>query len=607
MRPSSTRKSSSKIKKVQPTKSTRPKQGDERSNAGTRAVPEAATSQQTLQASACSQPPPEQRKHTPSTVPQPQQASPRGRLTPDWFNDEHWATMLALESDYRPPLNFQPDRPTSTAQHPPATTVQRSPSNLRDGEPRTLKSAEADFQPPRALLVPVDGTAADKAASLRPPDAQLTADRRTEPTSAAPGKQPPVGHLGSQQAVMDAATPARQPPARADFQETTSCSRDGTDAEIARAATLAVRPSTPSGLPEVTLSGANGKSPEIVLALSSGSQPSVTASPPQTTSMRRESTDAEIDRVISPVTWPSAPTSPLESSSKSPEGAGPDVTRTATLTAPSSAPSSIPETTPRSPQGADDVEAIRVATPAAQPSAPERFPDATPRSPEGTAATPAAPASMTTSTPETTLRSPLGTDAKGVQERPEAEGDSVVSQRGSEPLMNGSRRTPSVVRILDDGVISGSHRTDSAGATTTGDTGQGSSTQCSPTPLGEHKRGRKADPGVPSQSAFPDLYGPVLDVTTDSVVSMAGGTGELSWATETKARGLLFTLLHCLSQALLNILIKQVVHIPKAKIAYYVAFGYMLGSMPEAFALKNPFGPRHVQVGGLHSRAASFN
>lgn len=568
-------------------------------------MPEAATSQQTLQASACSQQPPEQRKHTPSAV--PQQASPRGRLTPDWFNDEHWATMLALESDYRPPLNFHPDRPPSTAQQPPATTVQRSPSNLRDGEPRTLKSAEADFQPPLALLVPVDGTAADKAASLRPPDAQLTADRHTEPTLAAPGKQPPFGHLGSQQAVMDAATPARQPPARADLQETTSRSRDGTDAEIARAATLAVRPSTPSGLPEVTLSGPNGKSPEIVLALSSGSQPSVTASPPQTTSMRRESTDAEIDRVISPVTRPSAPTSPLESSSKSPEGAGPDVTRTATLTAPSSAPSSIPETTPRSPQGADDVEAIRVATPAAQPSAPERFPDATPRSPEGTAATPAAPASMPTSTPETTLRSPLSTDSKGVQERPEAEDDSVVSQRGSESLMNRSRRTPSVVRILDDGVISGSHRTDSAGATTTGDTGLGSSTQCSPTPLGEHKRGRKADPGVPPQSAFPDLYGPVLDVTTDSVVSMAGGTGELSWATETKARGLLFTLLHCLSQALLNILIKQVVHIPKAKIAYYVAFGYMLGSMPEAFALKNPFGPRHVQVGGLHSRAASFN
>ncbi|XP_065281745.1 uncharacterized protein [Dermacentor albipictus] len=566
MRSSSARKSSSKKKKVPSAKSTRPKEGGGRSSAETRAMPGAATSQQTLQASACSQQPPDQHKHTPSTAPQPQYASPSGPLTPDWFTDERWATLLGLKSDRRRPSNLRPDRPPSTAQQPPATTVQRPPSSLRDGEPRILKSTAADVQPSLALLpytpstrklVAEEGATADEAASLRPPDAQLTADRHT---SAAPGKQPPVRRLGSQQAVADAATPAPQPSA-----ETTSRSRYGTDAEFARAATLAVRPSTPSGLPEITFSGPDGKASEIARAVSSGSQTSLTASPPQSTSMSRERTDAEIDRVVSPLTPPSAP-------------------------------SSIPETTPRSPQGTDDVEAIRVTTPAAQPSAPESLPRTTSRSPEGTATTPAAPASVQASTPETTMRSPQDSEAEGVRERPEAEDDSAVSQRCSGPLTNRSRSTPSVVRILEDGVISGSHRSDSASATATVDTGQGTSTQCPATPLGEHKRGRKADTGVPSLSPSLRFYGAVLDATTDSVVSMAGSTGELSWATEAKARGLLFTLLHCLTTALLNILIKQVVHIPKAKIAYYVAFGYMLGSMPEAFALKNPFAPRHVQV-----------
>lgn len=101
-----------------------------------------------------------------------------------------------------------------------------------------------------------------------------------------------------------------------------------------------------------------------------------------------------------------------------------------------------------------------------------------------------------------------------------------------------------------------------------------------------------------SVSIFPSLFGAGLDATaTEGVATGLLDTGiSLTWVRETNARAVLFIFLHCLSQALVNILIKQVVHIPKTKIAYYVAFAYMLGNMPEAFSLSTPFGPRHVQV-----------
>lgn len=91
---------------------------------------------------------------------------------------------------------------------------------------------------------------------------------------------------------------------------------------------------------------------------------------------------------------------------------------------------------------------------------------------------------------------------------------------------------------------------------------------------------------------------PMLEVTTDSVLTTAPieTTPIHPRQADTKARGVLFTVLHCLSQAMVNILIKQLVKIPKTKMAYYVSFGYLMGNMPEAFALANPFGPRHVQV-----------
>ncbi|KAK8789176.1 hypothetical protein V5799_021046 [Amblyomma americanum] len=96
---------------------------------------------------------------------------------------------------------------------------------------------------------------------------------------------------------------------------------------------------------------------------------------------------------------------------------------------------------------------------------------------------------------------------------------------------------------------------------------------------------------------FANLIGPALDATMSATVTGHLDTGiNESWSNEAKARGLLFTILHCLAQALVNILIKQVVGIPKTKIAYFVAFGYMYGSMPEAFELSKPFAPRHVQV-----------
>ncbi|KAK8764024.1 hypothetical protein V5799_033367, partial [Amblyomma americanum] len=168
----------------------------------------------------------------------------------------------------------------------------------------------------------------------------------------------------------------------------------------------------------------------------------------------------------------------------------------------------------------------------------------------------------------------------------------VSSGSGSGTLLSGQVQEGS----------SGLQRAETVGVSTTGgmvsaDTGQqGTSVQ--------RRRERKRQFSV---SIIPNFFGAGLDATaTDAVATGQLDTGiNLTWVRETQARGVLFTILHCLSQALVNILIKQVVDIPKTKIAYYVAFGYMLGNMPEAFSLSTPFGPRHVQLTAKRFRRRS--
>ncbi|KAH7963326.1 hypothetical protein HPB52_020625 [Rhipicephalus sanguineus] len=589
MDPSSRRKSSSEENNA--TTSARQHQSRRRSSAGKQAASEATPPQQAPQASSSGQRPPHDL--TASTSPNPQETPASGPLTPDWFHDERWATLLALESTSLSPSTLQPQSLPPTAQQPPNNVVQRAPGDLTHGETTgaALRESRAllPHTPSTDKLAPIVRAAADEASSR-------SAERHTEQASVEAGEQSTILHSDSQEAVTEAATPAAQPSRRPGGEETTPCHREGTGAEITQIATRAARPSTPTELSEVASRGPDGQVAEHSRDVLSGSQPSVTANPPQPTSMSHESTDAEIGRVIDPIALSSGSTSLPETTLRSPDGTNAEVARTVTLITPSSASSGVPETTPRSQEGADDVGVTRITTPQAQPSAPKSVLKVASRSLESTVATLSGAPSALSSLPQTPLQSPEG-NTRVARKRRRSEDDSNVSQRGSEALTT-SRSTPSTLRILEDGVTSASHRIDSAGATTSVDVGQSASTQRLPTPLDGRKRRRrrKSEPAIPSMSALPGLYGTVLDATADSVVSVAVDTGGVSWSTEAKARGLLFTLLHCLSQALLNILIKQVVHIPKTKIAYYVAFGYMLGSMPEAFALKNPFGPRYSQV-----------
>ncbi|KAH9369961.1 hypothetical protein HPB48_001838 [Haemaphysalis longicornis] len=116
-------------------------------------------------------------------------------------------------------------------------------------------------------------------------------------------------------------------------------------------------------------------------------------------------------------------------------------------------------------------------------------------------------------------------------------------------------------------------------------------------PVVGHDEGRNAEQ-PDSVPGLTPMALPMCDVSTDSLVATAPietMTAQPRPA-DAGARGVLFTMLHCLSQAMINVLIKEVVQIPKTKLAYYVAFGYMMGNMPEAFTLPNPFGPRHAQM-----------
>lgn len=87
----------------------------------------------------------------------------------------------------------------------------------------------------------------------------------------------------------------------------------------------------------------------------------------------------------------------------------------------------------------------------------------------------------------------------------------------------------------------------------------------------------------------------LLEATADTF--MSGGVTE-QWVahTDSSIRGILFTLLHCVSQAIVNMIIKQLVDIPKTKLAFYAAFGLLVGHMPEGFALENPLAERQLQV-----------
>ncbi|KAL1440889.1 hypothetical protein MTO96_009060 [Rhipicephalus appendiculatus] len=578
------RESRSKDKKT--SESAQQQQSSRRSSAGEKAASEATTPQQALQASPSGQQPPHDL--TASTSPHPPETPASGRLTPDWFHDERWATLLTLESTSLSPSTLHTQSLLPTAQQPPATIVEIAPSDLRHGESTGAAIQESQallpYPPSGGKLAPAGTAAVDEASSR-------SGERHTKQMSAEAGAQPTIFHSGSQQAVMEAATPAAQPSARSGAEDTTSRSQDGEGAETTRAESRADRPLTTNELPEVTSRDPDGQAAELARDVLSGSQPSATASPPQITSMSHESTDAEIGKVISPIALSSGSARLPETTPKSHDGTNAEVTRNVTLITSSSASSSILETTQRSQEGADDVGATRITTPQALPSAPKSVLKTTSRSLESIVATPSGEPSALPSLSQTALPSPEGKE-RVARKRRRSEDESNASQRDSEALTI-SRSTPSVVRILEDGATF-----DSAGATASVEGGQSTSTQCLPMPLDGRKRRRlqSSEPGIPPIRAIPSLYGPVLDATADSVVSMAVDTGGGFWSTEAKAQGLLFTLLHCLSQALLNILIKQVVHIPKTKIAYYVAFGYMLGSMPEAFALKNPFGPRHSQV-----------
>lgn len=64
---------------------------------------------------------------------------------------------------------------------------------------------------------------------------------------------------------------------------------------------------------------------------------------------------------------------------------------------------------------------------------------------------------------------------------------------------------------------------------------------------------------------------------------------------EPKFHGFVFTLLHCVSQALANIFIKRLVVVPKAQMVFFACFGIMAGGMPGTFSANAPFGPRKAQ------------
>ncbi|KAH7934542.1 hypothetical protein HPB51_029093 [Rhipicephalus microplus] len=550
------------------TNSARQRQSTRRSSAGEKATSGATTPQPGSPASPSGQQP--SNDLTASTSQHPPETPASGRLTPDWFHDERWATLLTLESTFLSSSTFPSHSLPPTAQQSQAT-VQAAPRVIRVGE-----STGAAFQKSNALLpsTPLVGKHVLVGTATVDEASSWSAERHTKLTSVEAGEQLTIHHSGSQQANTKAATMAAQPSARSCTEDTPSRSQDGTGAGTTWPASRAARPSTPTEFLGVTSRDPDGEATELARDSLSGSQPSATARPPQTASMRHETTDAEIGKVIGPITLSSRSASLTDTTPKSPDGTNVEVGRTATLNTPSSVSSSILETMQRSQEGADDVGAT---------SAPKGVLKTALPSLVSIVKTPSGAPSVLFSLSQTTPPS-SGGKARVARKRRISEGDSNASQRGSEALRI-SRSTPSLVRYLEDGAASVSYRVDSS--------------QGLPTPLDGRKRRRlqSSETGIPPIGTLPSLYGHVLDATgADSVISMAIDTGGVSRSTEDTARGLLFTLLHCLSQALLNILIKQVVHIPKTKIAYYVALGYMMGSMPEAFALKNPFGPRHSQV-----------
>lgn len=100
---------------------------------------------------------------------------------------------------------------------------------------------------------------------------------------------------------------------------------------------------------------------------------------------------------------------------------------------------------------------------------------------------------------------------------------------------------------------------------------------------------------VQTDSLFTLVSGPVLEATTDSFRTH-GATDHSLLPARSSAGGVLLTLLHCVSQAVVNMIIKQLGYIPKTKLAFYAAFGLMTGHMPEGFALAKPLAQKQVQV-----------
>lgn len=98
------------------------------------------------------------------------------------------------------------------------------------------------------------------------------------------------------------------------------------------------------------------------------------------------------------------------------------------------------------------------------------------------------------------------------------------------------------------------------------------------------------------QSLFNRVSVPVLEAAGDSCCVADMETDMSMVHSETSLRGIIFTLLHCVSQAIVNMMIKQLVFIPYTKIGFYAAFGLMVGSMPEGFALEKSLAPRNMQV-----------
>ncbi|KAL3194822.1 hypothetical protein MRX96_045894 [Rhipicephalus microplus] len=454
------------------TNSARQRQSTRRSSAGEKATSGATTPQPDSPAS----PPGQQPSNdlTASTSQHPPETPASGRLTPDWFHDKRWATLLTLESTFLSPSTLRPHSLPPTAQQSQAT-VQAAPRVIRVGE-----STGAAFQESHALLpsTPLVGKHVLLGTATVDEASSWSAERHAEPTSVEAGEQLTIHHSDSQQANTEAATMAAQPSARSCTEDTPSRSQDGTGAGTTWPASRAARPSTLTEFLGVTSRDPDGEATELARDSLSGSQPSATARPPQTASMRHETTDAEIRKVIGPITLSSRSASLTDTTPKSPDGTNVEVGRTATLNTPSSVSSSILETMQRSQEGADDVGAT---------SAPKGVLKTALPSLVSIVKTPSGAPSVLFSLSQTTPPS-SGGKARVARKRRISEGDSNASQRGSEALTI-SRSTPSLVRYLEDGAASVSYGVDSS--------------QGLPTPLDGRKRRRlqSSETGIP-----PDRY-----------------------------------------------------------------------------------------------------